>query len=227
LRALLTESITQSKTLKNTTVWVNEGDFEPIEVVKEKYKENPDKWALILANAPKMTCEVTGEELIVEPKYKLKIQDEEVLTFEKKRRLEGEATVKNIKKAKKDKPIKDDSKPVVNTTPIMVPANQLDRVTKVVPKLEVVKLNLTQKLVTATASDMTKWIPQGIIDKANERRGDIADILKAMGEILQSQMAPKGKVAQMIRKASEASSATKEILASIEVLIKMHDGVEG
>ena len=123
MKALLVESITQSKTTKSTTMWTREGDFEPIETVKERYRDQPERWALIEKNAPRITCDVTGEELIVEPQYKLKVTDEEVCMEEKKRRIEGEATCKNPKKAKTAKAIK--AVGGADETPTVVPEPQV------------------------------------------------------------------------------------------------------
>ena len=105
----------------------------------------------------------------------------------------------------------------------MVPENQVARLTKVVPKLEEVKLKLTQVLVTATSSDMEKWVPVGITTKGKDLNAKLTEILKAMSEILDTKLAPKGKVTELIKSAQDASQATKELCSSIDLLVKMND----
>ena len=220
MKALLVESITQSKTTKSTTMWTREGDFEPIETVKERYRDQPERWALIEKNAPRITCDVTGEELIVEPQYKLKVTDEEVCMEEKKKRIEGEATCKNPKKAKTAKAIK--AVGGADETPTVVPEPQVARAAKCVPKLEEVKLKLTQNLLIATSQDMQKWMPSGIVDKAQDTKTHITEIIEELKVIIDSKMAVKGRPTELTKAAAQASAEVKELGSSIQTLAKMN-----
>ena len=91
---------------RQVTSWVKEGEAQPYEEAQEEFKDRPAEWNSIVKNAHQFTCPIRSILMIVaKPKYKFSDAQETMTIEERKRKIEGEAT---IKKAKAPKVIKDE-----------------------------------------------------------------------------------------------------------------------
>ena len=69
---VLTESITKCRLDRQVSRWEQTGQAEKFDDVEKQYKNKPEEWATILANAQQFPCSVTGKAMIVaHPVYTL------------------------------------------------------------------------------------------------------------------------------------------------------------
>ncbi len=108
LKKSLVETITWSRIRRHASNFSAKGKFMDEENLKKAFEDKPDEKAAIKTNSHQMQCAITNKYLWWVPEYELSITNEEILQEDKKRKIEGEGTLKKAKKAKAEKTEKAD-----------------------------------------------------------------------------------------------------------------------
>ena len=73
-----------------------QGNFETEEDLDKMMKDKPKQLEALKQNAPRVTCQYTGEELILKPVYSFKRTQEEVNQDKEEFDLESKKTSRNL-----------------------------------------------------------------------------------------------------------------------------------
>ncbi len=145
LKKNLTETITSSTKKKQTSNFINAGDFEDYDVVEERMrKKDPIAWENMKENAPQTTHPHTKKKMIWVMTMKLSNDHEESRSEGKKREIQSDKGIGASKKVKTDKQKTPevDAETEVVVRLVEVTEAQLKRLTRNVPKAEDVKLKV-------------------------------------------------------------------------------------
>ena len=142
------------------------------------------EWDTIMKNTTEITNEVTGRQMIWIPQYTLSKKQEDSMTMEKKRRIEGEETVRPKAKAKGKAKAKaktelgqgEERQP----QPKALATSVKDRLVKSIPKLQAVLTKIATVVAEAGAEDMKKNIPERQLTRATAIQDNLDEQLKAL-----------------------------------------------
>ena len=167
LAKLVVESVTKARLQRQTISFKVDGDFEKLEDVKERLKDQPERLANVLANAERMICDVTKDELVALPKYKLTCLTEDQISDERKRKIECEEAIKKVARPKLQKePVIKEQNPLEEAKPIL-PAKLKTMETKI-QKMSGLKLLLDTMLLKAKAPELADDVPKNAVKKTED-----------------------------------------------------------
>ena len=217
LAAKLVETISKSQLIRSSMTFKVGGDFEKLTDVQERYKDNPTKWAEIQEKANKHTCGVTGEKLIQIPQYSLVKTNEDIQESLKKRKIEGDANIKN-KKMQKAPRIKAEATEGQVDVQVAISENIMKRLEKTLnnmnaacPKIEGVRCKLA-------APDAADAVPRHFTKKLDDGRQELLDTKKLAEELIAAKTGTKGVPTQVCVQG-------KEIIERVDALTTKIDGL--
>ena len=146
---------------------VTGGKYAALSQVKEDLeKVDPTKLNNILANADRMVCPVTKEELILVPEYEVRLKDEHIDQTTESRKIEGEQDVKRARVIKVKPEQLRDAQGFKKKQEKDVPLTeaQAKRIQKNVEKFDTLKLVATSILIMAEAPEHRDFAPKAIIE---------------------------------------------------------------
>ena len=133
------------------------------------------EWDTIMKNTAEIINEVIGKAMIWIPQYTLSKKQEDTMNIEKKRRIEGEETVRPKAKAKaKEKALSCSVK---------------TRLVKSIPKLQGVLTSLATVVAESYADDMKENIPEEQLTEASAIQDTLDEQLKALQKLHDEQVA--------------------------------------
>jgi len=208
------------------------GDYERVDDVKERLKNSPDELKRILENGRKMTCEVTGKEMIQIPKYNLVESNEDILETHKKRKIEGEGKIKKakVKKEKageaedKEGEAKDEEGPktvnaVVKPKVALTEAMQKRIGTSLTAALEL-HMNTTTTLCTANSPDLAGAVPKHFLTKSEAANAELMKLITKMQGWSDEKFAAKGEVVVFFRDYKPKLEKAKELQEKVQELLE-------
>ena len=218
LAAKLVETISQSQLTRSSMTFKVGGDFEKLTDVEERYKDNPTKWAEIQEKANKHTCGVTGEKLIQIPQYSLVKTNEDIQESLKKRKIEGDANIKN-KKMQKAPRIKAEATEGQVDVQVAISENIMKRLEKTLnnmnaacPKIEGVRC----KLAPPDAADA---VPRHFAKKLDDGWQEFLDTKKLAEELIEAKTGTKGVPTQVCMQGKEITERVDALTTKIDGLI--------
>ena len=187
LKKLVTHSVCISQSRKMTFTLDASAPLQDKEEAKARILAKPDgqaEWDTIMKNTTEITNEVTGRQMIWIPQYTLSKKQEDSMTMEKKRRIEGEETVRPKAKAKGKAKAKaktelgqgEERQP----QPKALATSVKDRLVKSIPKLQAVLTKIATVVAEAGAEDMKKNIPERQLTRATTIQDNLDEQLKAL-----------------------------------------------
>ena len=235
LKKAMTESVQESRMTRTTTVFSQSGkfiDIEGQEGAKEKYKDEPEKLAKLLANSKEITCPIFGSQKIWIPEYSASktVEDREE---EVRKRHASTEQVMRPKKAPKKRAIASgiqgasasgeaanaaESGAKSADVPKPIPQGQLKRLEKCIPALEDLRLRFSQKLSEVEAPDNEGVIGEKVVEKARGLETTLAQVLAETTDIFAKKTSNCikdlfGKVATIT---IEVKKMTKKLTAHLE-----------
>ena len=97
LAKMLSESIINTRIRRMSEIGTMQGNFETEEDLDKMMKDKPNQLEALKQNAPRVTCQYTGEELILKPVYNFKRTQEEVNQDKEEFDLESKKSIKKLK----------------------------------------------------------------------------------------------------------------------------------
>ena len=233
LKKLVTHSVCISQSRKMTFTLDASAPLQDKEEAKARILAKPDgqaEWDTIMKNTTEITNEVTGRQMIWIPQYTLSKKQEDSMTMEKKRRIEGEETVRPKAKAKgKAKAKAKAEKPEgpgeeQQPQPKALSASVKERLVKSIPKLQAVLTNIATVVAEASAEDMKDNLPPKCLTKANAIQGALDEQLKALQKFHDEQV---GEPPVIKTAFSNANTTQKEAAEMVKRLrMYMDDAVD-
>jgi hypothetical protein len=228
LKKFMTESITKSKIKRHSTKLNSGGQLTTVQEAQEKYKNNKEKLASIMANAPRHTCDITGDELILaDPMYSLDVSQEEIHIEERKRHLEGEGDIKNVKKPKTGKTETQEDEDQAKTTEKLkgklkpLQSAQLIKISKALPKLQDKEHELTTTIAEAAAPESSGWVPQALITRGQETLAELAGKIALLEDFNNKKTAYAGDVKEVFDAVKVITNKMDEIQKQMAGLLDM------
>ena len=111
----------------------------------------------IMANSKVITCSITGKPQYWKPHYELRFENEDTMQETRKRELETEENIKAMPKSKAAKVVKEAKKKEVGEDKeleLEVPPKMIERLSKMVPKLEELILKATTVVAESKEDDV-------------------------------------------------------------------------
>ena len=207
LKKLVTHSVCISQSRKMTFTLDASAPLQDKEEAKARILAKPDgqaEWDTIMKNTTEITNEVTGRQMIWIPQYTLSKKQEDTMNIEKKRRIEGEETVRPKAKAKaKEKALSCSVK---------------TRLVKSIPKLQGVLTSLATVVAESSADDMKENIPEEQLTEASAIQDTLDEQLKALQKLHDEQVAASPAIMAAFSKANAAQKDAIEIVKRLRDL---------
>ena len=210
LAKLIHESVTKARLRRQTISFTVDGQFEKLEDVKERLKDQPERLANILQNAERITCEVTKDELVALPKYKLSSLTEDQISDERKRKIETEETIKKVARPKMLKDDKDKINIVKDEEAKQILPGKLKTMEAKIQKMSGLKLVLDSMLLKAKAPELADDIPKNVIKKAEDCSEHLSTPLELGERLLAATTATKTDAASFEFESKTALESGKE-----------------
>ena len=220
------EFITKSRMRTTTVATIQDREYIKIEDLRGKYKDKPDKFKNLLENAPRMVCEITKEEFIVEPKYKHSVVNEESVADECKRRIEGEGKLKHSAPNRKQKKTSTEADGEAADSP-KKPCTEVQnkRSEKAVPKLQEVAHKITEALLVATSSELKQWVPPAVVEIAKGYKKWLDEASECLEACRNAKEASAKELNKYFAAATGCAAQTKAIIHQIQSLAGMANPV--
>ena len=228
----MVETLSVSRVNRSTAAFRSNGVFEDIhgpKGIKERLKDEPEKLQNILDNGRRITCPVTKFEQVWVPTHSLDLANEEILSEEKKRKMDAASTIKREKKPKTTKKnVKgegEDGHPgesgegETEVQMCSIAPGHLKRLQANIPKLEDVLLALSTAVTNISAPDLAGNIGPTQLDKAKSIVTDFTAMLDKCKDLDSKKTAPKGSMPEFFKSAGKMSDDAKTMTKKIEDII--------
>ena len=224
LKALITETISESIAEKEMESWIKDGKFLDLEDMTKKYKDKPDQLESILLRTRTHFCEVRNTNLYEDPEYMSKKSSTLETSKDSKRQISAERISKPAKVVKRT---------AEETEAEVLSLGQIKMLTKEAAALQTPESNLQELLEQAEEERLAPMIAAPVLAKlklaiaslagqrtlidlmVENKKGDVAGILKdikeAKGEALATAKIMRAQlvVAKSLAPAAEAPAAER------------------
>jgi len=212
LSKVISESVLASTIKRKTDMMITGGKYAALSQIKEDLENvNPTKLNNILANAERMMCPVTREELILVPEYEVRFKDEHIDQTTESRKIEGEQDVKRAKviKAKLEQFGGEEEKKKKQEKDVPLTEAQAKRIQKHVEKFEELKLAATSILIMAEAPEHGDFAPKAIIEKLRASIAGVDAWSEEAGKIMKARAATKSALKDLFAACKDKAAAVE------------------
>ena len=212
LQKHMTEAIKVVRMKKLIATTTQEGTFEDMSVVEERYKNQPDVLECIRLNAAQLTDPVRGVHMVMIPKYSYKVERQITDSHQGSRNIQTESVIKKARKAIEPKKKKDpNNEPKACCfAPVKLSAAHKVRFERTMEKLYGKVVILGQRVEDAD-NDRIKPDPPSLVIEARSLHRDGIAICNRGNDILKNNEAPKGMAQDWLKESKHCLTAIADI----------------
>ncbi len=216
LKKTVNEHVSATITLKRTQAMKRDGQFELLADAETKWKQDPDVWANILANAERFFCPVRCAEMLAVPTYTLSEHTEITEKDEHGQSVDASHAAKRPKKETSAKPAKTSGNKS-SDKPLL--PQHVTKLEKAKQKLEDTKFKLTATLMQARGPELADDVPKNHIKKAEDSLASLGKVFEKVSEVQTSNVASTSTLRELQELSKEAVETSAEWCSKLQACI--------
>eukprot|EP00973_Karenia_brevis_P094439 12422485-Karenia_brevis.AAC.1 len=222
LNKLVTDSVLCSSIRKQTTQMSQEGELEPMRVLEERYKDLPEAWQNIVANAHRVIHPVSKEVYLWMPKLSISMTDVEEMAETRKRGVEIEMDLKGKKQPKVSKKNAEIKAEEAGTEekPTPLSESMQTKLQAQLEKMQTCMLKLEECELEIQKPESAELISPALAKKHAALKEQLAMGTKAMEETLAKGQVVKGETKQLQAQLKESQTQAKDVAKRIKAAIE-------
>ena len=239
LRSAMTETLSVSQSRTMTTRFSQEGEYMNVSghvegelSVEEKYEQDPEALAHILANGRRIVCPVSGKEKVWVPTYRAGFVDQECSEEDLRRRCDSDTVIRPKSKKRKVVAVQNEGENQPGgedqislgaeprqAVDVIIPAGQQRRLLQVLPQLRDLAAKLSEAHSSASAPDMSGQFGAQQLGRATDIHDELLELEDECAVYNTKKVAPKGTMPAFFKKCATAMAEAKKFIARITAIL--------